>query len=151
MLHSEHVAHLWQRPQCLQSPKPRVLASATEGNTTMGYPFSGEEYRHKDPNDTAYTRWSCPQRSVKPCANCVDASCPRGPRLQSGHRGTTQHTLSSNHLPIITTINIQHDYRLQQKSTDIHQTTRKLTGHNSWKTRSPLSLRPTHPIYTLPT
>ena len=27
---------------------------------------------------------------------------------------TTQHTLSSHHLPIITTINIQHDYRLQQ-------------------------------------
>ena len=27
---------------------------------------------------------------------------------------TTQHSLSSDHLPIITTINIQHDYRLQQ-------------------------------------
>ena len=27
---------------------------------------------------------------------------------------TTQHALSSNHLPIITTINIRHDYRLQQ-------------------------------------
>ena len=27
---------------------------------------------------------------------------------------TTQHTLSSDHLPIITTINIRHDYRLQQ-------------------------------------
>ena len=27
---------------------------------------------------------------------------------------TTQHALSSDHLPIITTINIQHDYRLQQ-------------------------------------
>ena len=28
--------------------------------------------------------------------------------------GTTQHALSSDHLPIITTINIRHDYRLQQ-------------------------------------
>ena len=27
---------------------------------------------------------------------------------------TTQHALSSDHLPIITTINIRHDYRLQQ-------------------------------------
>ena len=27
---------------------------------------------------------------------------------------TTQHVLSSDHLPIITTINIRHDYRLQQ-------------------------------------
>ena len=27
---------------------------------------------------------------------------------------TTQHALTSNHLPIITTINIRHDYRLQQ-------------------------------------
>ena len=27
---------------------------------------------------------------------------------------TTQHTLSSDHLPIITTINLRHDYRLQQ-------------------------------------
>ena len=27
---------------------------------------------------------------------------------------TTQHTLSSDHLPIITTLNIRHDYRLQQ-------------------------------------
>ena len=27
---------------------------------------------------------------------------------------TTQHTLSSDHLPIITTINIRHDHRLQQ-------------------------------------
>ena len=27
---------------------------------------------------------------------------------------TTQHALSSDHLPLITTINIRHDYRLQQ-------------------------------------
>ena len=34
---------------------------------------------------------------------------------------TTQHAISSDHLPIITTIKIRHDYRLQQKPTDIHQ------------------------------
>ena len=33
---------------------------------------------------------------------------------------TTQHALSSGHLPIITTINIRHNYR-QQKPTDVHQ------------------------------
>ena len=39
---------------------------------------------------------------------------------------TTQHALSADHLPIITTINIRHDYRLQQN--DRHSpTTRKLT------------------------
>ena len=35
---------------------------------------------------------------------------------------TTQHALSSDYLPIITTINIRHDYRLQlTKPTYIHQ------------------------------
>ena len=34
--------------------------------------------------------------------------------LYSRTSGTTQRALSSDHLPIITTINIQHDYRLQQ-------------------------------------
>ena len=36
---------------------------------------------------------------------------------------TTQHALSSDHLPIITTINIRHDYRLQTttKPTDLYQ------------------------------
>ena len=33
---------------------------------------------------------------------------------------TTQHALSSDHLPIITTINIRHDYRLQQNRRTIH-------------------------------
>ena len=33
---------------------------------------------------------------------------------------TTQHALSSDHLPIITTINIRHDYRLP-KTTDLYQ------------------------------
>ena len=35
---------------------------------------------------------------------------------------TTQHTLSSDHLPIITTINIQHDYRLQHRFRSYHHT-----------------------------
>ena len=62
----------------------------------------------------------------------------------------TQHALSSDHLPIITIINIRHDYRLQQNQ--LSPTTRMLTGHNSRKTQSPLSLRPPYPpIYTLPT
>ena len=34
---------------------------------------------------------------------------------------TTQHALSSDHLPIITTINIRHDYRLQKKTTNLYQ------------------------------
>ena len=48
----------------------------------------------------------------------------------------TQHALSSDHLSIITTISIWHDYRLQQ-------TRRTFVGHNWRKTQSPLSLRPT--------
>ena len=52
---------------------------------------------------------------------------------------TTQHALLSDHLPIISTINIRHDYN----KTDGHSpTTRKLTGHKSCKTQSLLSLRP---------
>ena len=43
---------------------------------------------------------------------------------------TTQHALSSDHLPIITTIKIRHDYR-HNKSDGLSPTTRKLTGHNS--------------------
>ena len=34
--------------------------------------------------------------------------------LYNGTSWTTQHALSSDHLPIVTTINIRHDYRLQQ-------------------------------------
>ena len=60
---------------------------------------------------------------------------------------TTQHTLSSDHLPILTTFNIRHDYRFQQ--TDRISPTRKLTGHNS---RSTILLRPPYPpTCTLPT
>ena len=64
---------------------------------------------------------------------------------------TTQHSLSSDHLPIITTINIRHDYRLQQ-SRRTFTNYKKLTGHNSRKTQRPLSLRPPYPpTYTLQT
>ena len=47
---------------------------------------------------------------------------------------TTQHALSSDHLPIITTINIRHDYRLQQNRrtftipTNIHTANRIFTN-----------------------
>ena len=64
---------------------------------------------------------------------------------------TTQHALSSDHLPIITTINIRltTDYN---KTEGPFPTTRKQTGHNLQKTQSPLSLRsPYPPTYTLPT
>ena len=64
---------------------------------------------------------------------------------------TTQRALSSYHLPIITTINIRHDYKLQQTDGP-SPTTRKPTGHNSRKTQNPPSLRPLYPpTYTLPT
>ena len=64
---------------------------------------------------------------------------------------TTQHVLSSDHLPIITTINIRHYYRIQQNNGH-SPTTRKLTEHNLRKTQSPLLIRPPHPpTYTLPT
>ena len=39
---------------------------------------------------------------------------------------TPQHALLSNHLPIITTINIQHDYSKTDRLSP--------TGHNSWMT-----------------
>ena len=46
---------------------------------------------------------------------------------------TTQHALSSDHLPIITTINIRHDYN---KTAGPLPTTRKQTGHNLQDTES---------------
>ena len=57
---------------------------------------------------------------------------------------TTQHALSSDHLPIITTINIRQEYRLQQNRRTVTNY-KKLTGHNSRKTQNPLSLRPPYP------
>ena len=57
---------------------------------------------------------------------------------------TTQHPLSYYRLPIITTINNRTD--------GLTPTTRKLTGQNSRKTQSPLSLRPPYPpTFTLAT
>ena len=62
---------------------------------------------------------------------------------------TTQHALSSDHLPIITTINIRHDYRLQQNRRTF--TNYKKADCNLQKTQNPLSLRPPYPpTYTLP-
>ena len=58
--------------------------------------------------------------------------------------GPTQHTLSSDHLPITTTINIRHDYRYN-KTGEHAPTTRKLTEHNLWKTQSPLFAQTTIP------
>ena len=56
---------------------------------------------------------------------------------------TTQHALSSDHLPIITTINIRHDYIQQQN---------RRTFTNYKKADWTLSLRPPYPpTYTLPT
>ena len=49
---------------------------------------------------------------------------------------TTQHALSSDHLPIITTLNIRHDYRLQQNRRTFTNY-KKPTGHNSRDTESP--------------
>ena len=63
---------------------------------------------------------------------------------------TTQHALSTDHLPLIDTINIRHtDYN---KTDRLSPTTRKLTGHNLRKIQSLLSLRPPYPpTDTLPT
>ena len=60
---------------------------------------------------------------------------------------TTQHALSSDQLPIITTMNILHttDYN---KTDGISPTKRKSNGHISRKTQSPLSLRPTYILTT---
>ena len=41
-------------------------------------------------------------------------TCPVSHTLYNRTSWTTQHALSSDYLPIITTINIRHDYRLQQ-------------------------------------
>ena len=70
---------------------------------------------------------------------------------------TTQHALSWDHLPIITTINIRHDYRLQQNRrtvTDYKKAdwTQFTEVHRITEAQSPLSLRPPYPpTYTLPT
>ena len=61
---------------------------------------------------------------------------------------TTQHALSSDHLPQLT-YDMTTDYN---KTDGPLPTTRKQTGHNLQKTQSPLSLRPPYPpTYTLPT
>ena len=63
---------------------------------------------------------------------------------------TTQHALSTDHLPIITTINIRHDYRLQQNRRTY--TNYKKADWTQFTEDSPFSLRPPYPpTYTLPT
>ena len=65
---------------------------------------------------------------------------------------TTQHALSSDHLPIITTINIRHDYRTTTKPTDLYQLQESRLDTIYRRHKSPLSLRPQYPpTYTLPT
>ena len=59
----------------------------------------------------------------------------------------TQHAISSDHLPIITTIKQQHEYRLQQNRQTFTNYTKANCGHNSRKIHSLLFLRPP---YTLP-
>ena len=56
---------------------------------------------------------------------------------------STQHALSSDHLPIITTIIIRHDYRLKQNRRTFTNT-RKLTGHNSRKSAFDQTTIPTN-------
>ena len=60
---------------------------------------------------------------------------------------TTQHALSSDHLPIITTINILHttDYN---KTDVLYPTTRKLTGHNFAQTTIPTNINMANIIIT---
>ena len=68
---------------------------------------------------------------------------------------TTQHGLSSDHLPIITTINIRHDYRLQQyrrpftnyKKTDWTQFTED-TESAFAQTTIPTNIHPANRIFT---
>ena len=64
---------------------------------------------------------------------------------------TTQYALSSDHLPIITTISIRNDYRLQQNRRTFTNC-KKADWTQFTKTQSPLSIIPPYPpTYTLPT
>ena len=69
----------------------------------------------------------------------------------TGHRGqlnTHYHQTTYSSSPQLT-YDMTTDYN---KTDGLSPTTRKLTGHNSRKTQSPLSLRPPYPpTYTLPT
>ena len=51
--------------------------------------------------------------------NTVTRYHPVSNTLYNRTSWTTQHALSSDHLPIITTINIRHDYRLQQRGRSV--------------------------------
>ena len=74
------------------------------------------------------------------------------PRCQThcttGHRGQLNTHYNQTTYPQLT-YDMTTDYN---KTDGLSPTTRKLTGHNSRKTQSPLSLRPPYtPTYTLPT
>ena len=66
---------------------------------------------------------------------------------------TTQHALSSDHLPIITTINMRHDYRLQQNRRTLMTNYKKADWTQFTEdTESDFAQTTIHPpIYTLPT
>ena len=60
--------------------------------------------KHKNPYQSATTLKQTSSPDIATVSNI----------LYNRTSWTTQHALSSDHLPIITTINIRHDYRLQQ-------------------------------------
>ena len=65
--------------------------------------------KHKHPNQSDTTTRVTLQQTSSPDSTTVSNT------LNNRTSWETQHALSSYHLPIITTINIRHDYRLQQK------------------------------------
>ena len=64
---------------------------------------------------------------------------------------TTQHALSSDHLPIITTINIRHDYRLQQNRRTFTNYKKADWTQFTEDTESAFAQTTIPPTYTLPT
>ena len=67
-----------------------------------------------------------------------------------GHRGPLNTHYHQTTYP--NSIQLTYDMTTDNKTDGHSPTTRKLTGHNSQKTQSPLSVRPPYPpMYTLPT
>ena len=73
-----------------------------ETNSRCHQQLGPHNSKHKHPNQSAKQQTSSPD--ITTVSNT----------LYNRTSWTTQHTLSSDHLPIITTIKIRHDYRLQQ-------------------------------------
>ena len=63
------------------------------------------------PRDTTSTHYITADTDIQ---HCIQYITTVSNTLYNRTSWTTQHALSSDHLPIITTINIRHDYRLQQ-------------------------------------